>query len=67
PATSLCSMLIPLSFYLFCQGLNAAVFPSVPDGWRNKDTITFPEIYIKMNIQTEIELKPKEKNPQQPC
>jgi len=41
--------------------LNAAVFPSVPDGWRNEDTITSPEIYIKMNVQTEFKLKSRGK------
>lgn len=35
----------------------------MPDGWRNEDTITSPEIYIKMNVQTETKLKPKEKTP----
>lgn len=44
---------IPYIFsYLSYLDLNAAVFPSVPDGWRNEDTITSPEIYIKMNALT---------------
>lgn len=33
----------------------------MPDGWKNEDTITSPEIYIKMNVQTEMKLKLGEK------